>query len=294
MSAVAFFSAKGAPGATTTAMLVASLWPRAAVLVDADPAGGDIALRLPSPEGRPLDPSTGMLSLLPLARRNITGEQVLEHAQPVLGGGRVIAGLASPEQAAAAGPVWSGLAEAISRLTSPDVVIDLGRFSASSPVLPMALRADMAVLVTRDTVSGIYAARARLRSLVASLTDANGGGPQLAMVVTSATDRDAESAASVIRAEFPRVQYLGRVAHDVAGARMFDGEHVARPERTLIVRSGREVVHALDGALYAVELLRAPARPDDVPIAEQPRATRVEERAGRKGRFSRRRAEEAM
>lgn len=296
MSTIAFFSAKGAPGATTAAMLVASLWPRPALLVDADPAGGDVALRLPSPQGRPLDQSTGMLSLLPLARRNITAEQVLAHAQQVLGGGEVIAGLAAPEQAAAAGPVWSGLAEVISHISSHDVVIDVGRLSADAAVLPLAQRADVAVLVTRDTVSGVFAARARLRTLVAALTDANGSGPQLGLLVHSTAARGAESAASVIRAEFPQIRYLGWLASDAAGVRMFDGERVSRPERTMIVRAGREVVRTLDGALRAIESLRAQAQvrsdphaaPD--PAIAKPRS-RSEERAAQRHRFARRRRE---
>lgn len=297
MSSVAFFSAKGAPGTTTTAMLVASLWPRPALLVDADPAGGDIALRLPSPDGRPLDQSTGMLSLLPLARRNITAEQVLAHAQRILGGGEVIAGLAAPEQAAAAGPVWSGLADVITHIATHDVVIDVGRLTSGAAVLPLVQRADIAVLVTRDSVSGVFAARARLRSLVPALTDAHGAGPQLAMVVHGQTDRGAESAASVIRDEFPHVRYLGRLPSDDAGVRMFDGEHVSRPERTMIVRAGREIVRELDGALYVIELRQAPsharAGAQAAPTsADTTRLTRAEERAAHRGRFARRRREE--
>ena len=56
MSIVALFSAKGAPGTTTAAMLIASLWPRPALLADCDPAGGDIgAAPARRPDGRPLD-----------------------------------------------------------------------------------------------------------------------------------------------------------------------------------------------------------------------------------------------
>jgi hypothetical protein len=301
VSTVAFFSAKGAPGTTTAAMLVASLWPRPALLVDADAAGGDIALRLPAPDGRPLDQSTGMLSLLPLARRAITGDQVLTHAQRVLGGGEVIAGLSGPEQATAAGPVWAALIDVLGAVAGRDMMIDLGRLSANSAVLPMAARADVAVLIARDTVSGVFAARARLHTLVPALIDAHGGGPQLGLVVQGESDREADSAASVIRGEFPRVQFFGRLAWDVAGVRMFDGQHVSRPERSMIVRSGRDIVAALDGALYAVELLGTRPSEDadavSVPTPDAARAasppggerTRPDERAARRALLGRRR-----
>jgi cellulose biosynthesis protein BcsQ len=72
MALVTVMSAKGAPGATTTAMLLAALWPQDTLLVDADPSGGDVALRLPRLDGRALDRDRGLLSLLPLARRGVT------------------------------------------------------------------------------------------------------------------------------------------------------------------------------------------------------------------------------
>ena len=62
MSTIVLYTAKGAPGATTDAMLIAALWPRRTLLIDCDPAGGDIALRLPAADGSAMDVSTGMLS----------------------------------------------------------------------------------------------------------------------------------------------------------------------------------------------------------------------------------------
>ena len=42
MSALALVSAKGAPGVTTSALLLAAVWPSPSVLVEADWAGGDL------------------------------------------------------------------------------------------------------------------------------------------------------------------------------------------------------------------------------------------------------------
>ena len=53
MALIALFSAKGSPGVSTTAMLTAALWPRPSILVDADPMGGDIALRMVTPVSGP-------------------------------------------------------------------------------------------------------------------------------------------------------------------------------------------------------------------------------------------------
>src|SRR5207244_2826784 len=48
MTAVAWCSAKGSPGVTTAVQLVAGAWPagRPLLIVEADPAGGDLAARL--------------------------------------------------------------------------------------------------------------------------------------------------------------------------------------------------------------------------------------------------------
>jgi len=251
MSVLALYSVKGAPGTSTAAMLLAALWPRPALLVDADPAGGDIGLRLPAPDGRPLDLSRGLLTLLPVARRALPSERVLEHAQPVLGGGEVVVGLAGPEQAAAGGGVWAALAEAFAGLGSHDVFVDLGRLDTRSPVLPLAARADIALCVVHADLGGVYAARSRLRSTAPALLAATGTGPRFGVLVQAASDQAAESAAAVIRADLPDALYLGRIATDPKAVRMFAGEQVSRPERSLLVRSATGVVATLDGMLYA-------------------------------------------
>ena len=249
MTTIAFFSAKGAPGTTTAAMLTASLWPRPVLLADCDPFGGDMGLRLPTPEGRPLDLFTGLLSLLPIARRSLQPETVLQHAQQSLGGGEVLVGLSGPEQAAAGGPVWSTLADAFAALTSHDTILDVGRLDARSPVLPLVTAAQLAVCVLTASLSGVYAARARLRTLMPFLVGSDGSGPSVGVVVQAADPREATDAFSVIQAEFPQTVYLGHLVTDRQGARMFDGLPVSRPERTLLVRSGAELVATMTGEL---------------------------------------------
>jgi MinD-like ATPase involved in chromosome partitioning or flagellar assembly len=254
VSTVALFSAKGAPGVTTTAMLVASLWPRPALLADCDPAGGDVGLRLPAPDGRPLDLARGMLSLLPVARRGIEPATLFEHTQQVVGGGEVIVGVTGPEQAAAAVPaVWSTLAKAFDQLDDHDVILDLGRLDSTSPVLALAQVADVVVCVLDANVAGVFAARARLRTMLPVLASADRLGTKVGVLVRATDRREALSASAVIHDEFPDLIDLGQVAHDRSGARLFDGQRVSRPERTLLVRSGVELVGALQSALYVTQ-----------------------------------------
>ena len=285
MTVVAFFSGKGAPGATTTALVTGALWPRPALVADCDPAGGDVALRLSRPDGRPLDLSTGMLSLLPVARRALAPDALAAHAQEVAGGGRVLAGMNSPEQATAGGPVWATIAEAFSRLDSADVIVDVGRLHSRSPVLPLVTAARLAVLVIDHSLASVYTARARLRGMVPILNPAIGAGPRLGLVVRGKDPREAEATAEIIQSEFRDVVYLGRIAEDATGAGIFDGRPVARPERTLLVRSAGQLVDALQRELGRTATVGADATPEATPTTTAPtdapaeaRRSRVEER----------------
>lgn len=308
MNTIGFFSAKGAPGTTTTALLVASLWPRPALLADCDPDGGDVGVRIPTPDGRPLDLFRGMLSLLPVARRSLDPQTLLEHAQATLGGGEVLVGLSGPEQAVAGGPVWATLADAFAELGSHDVVLDLGRLDSRSPVLPLALSCQIVVCVVQSSLSGVFASRARLRTLLPSLVGMDGSGPTVGILIQAADQQEADSAASVFQSEFPNVVYLGHLVTDRNGARIFDGQPVTRPERTLLVRSGAQIVGTLtaelDRRLFASRrtqptLATEPTDPMVQPLAPLPSAgtaaepvtrTRSEaRRAAKPKKFSRRR-----
>jgi hypothetical protein len=253
MALVTVLSAKGAPGATTTAMLLASLWPRPTVLVDADPAGGDVALRLPRRDGRALDPQRGLLSLLPSARRGVPPELVHDHTQTALGGQPVLAGLAGPEQSLAVGPLWGTLADAFARLPGADVVVDAGQVHAHSPHLALVDRADLVVWVYRPTAWSALHTRRRLEGLADHFADS----PSRVVVVPVASPderADVVAATSTVLGDWTWVTASEPVALDPKAVVMFEGGEVFRPERTLLARSGR----LLADALYA-EL--APSRP---------------------------------
>lgn len=251
MGVLAFLSAKGAPGTTTTALLTAALWPAPVLLVDADPEGGDIALRLRREDGAPVDRSRGLLSLLPLARREMQPATLPEHAQVLRGGTEVIAGLSGPEQAGAAGHLWSNLADAFARTADRDILLDCGRVSPRSVHLPLLQRADLLVCVVRPTVSGIVHTRERLAALEPSLVSVEGHRPRVGVVLVADKPggRDARGAADVLARDLPGVEVFGVLALDSQGASVFDGYEIARPERTMLVRSGRQVVADLVAAL---------------------------------------------
>jgi MinD-like ATPase involved in chromosome partitioning or flagellar assembly len=159
MSVLALASAKGAPGVTTAAVALGAVWPRRVLLVEADPAGGDLAARFHLP------PEPNLVSLGMVARRGqLTPEQVWEHTQRLPRGLEVLTGLRAGDQARGLGRLWSLLPQALPQL-EVDVLVDCGRLVADTPAEDLVRRADLLVLVARPTVEGVLHVANRLEAL---------------------------------------------------------------------------------------------------------------------------------
>lgn len=264
MALISFFSAKGAPGVTTTAMLTAALWPRQSLLVDADNVGGDVGLRLIAPSGAALLPKPGLLSLLPLARHGLVPSVVLEHTQVALGGQRVLTGLENPVQAEAANALWPVLARGFAQLPNTDVIIDAGQIGTRGGQIAMIQHSDVAIGVIRADPSSVVHMRRRMRWLADSLAPLGAEAPRLGLVCVERVNRQDEAAAAIraVREEVSGLLYVGQVARDRKGVRMFHGEPVDRPERQMIVRSGRTLVEQLAAAVGEVAWSSAESDPE--------------------------------
>ncbi len=303
MAVVAFMSAKGSPGTTTTAQLLAALWPRPVLLVDADTDGGDIALRLLREDGAPVDRNRGLLSLLALARREMSPSVLVEHAQVLRGGTELISGLAGPDQAGAAQLLWDNLGRAFAGSTTHDVLLDCGRVSSASPHLQLVQHADLLLSVLRPTVSGIIHTRERLTDL-SRVLGSGGPAPRVRVIVIGdgKKDRDVSGAATLLQRDLPGVEVVGVLADDAEGASVLSGLELSRPERTLLVRSAHPVVAAvaaLAGVVpepgqaghvppQATDGQDGTAGPDRVPPSAPQRRGRRAAKREKKGRRARR------
>lgn len=240
MSVLAVCSAKGSPGASITAMALASVWHRQVVVVDADPAGGDLLWRCRSLQGEPLDPDRGLLSLSAAARREADLTSLAEHVQPTATGADVLVGIASPGQLTGLGAVWSHL-PALAKQHAGDVVVDCGRISDGSPVLPAVLGADAVLFVVRPDMDQVAHLRARLERMQHSLRPGEAGSaPLLVAVVTSY--RDTQSAGhlqQLLDADRIPARVLGVVAHDPKAAHILSSTRAGSFHRTLLARSAR-------------------------------------------------------
>jgi MinD-like ATPase involved in chromosome partitioning or flagellar assembly len=235
MSLLTITSPKGAPGATTAAVALGAVWPRRALVVECDLAGGDLAARFRLP------PEPGLLSLGVVARRgHLTAEDVWAHTQQLPRGLEVLIGLRAPEQARGLGRLWSLLPTALAELEA-DVLVDCGRLTTGSPVEDLIRQADLALLVARPTIEGVAHLTYRLEALARA---------DVAAGVVLVGDRpfaqgDVEAA---LAGEEILAPVLGVLADDPRGAAMLAGQPGS--ERWLgrvspLVRSARALAGAL-------------------------------------------------
>jgi MinD-like ATPase involved in chromosome partitioning or flagellar assembly len=178
---IALASVKGSPGVTTTCLALAAVWPgERRLLIEADPAGGDLGPQLGLP------PAPGLTSLA-AARHDHSPSLAWQHAHQLPGGLHLVIAPSGAEQAHAC---LAALASNGSRLlgwlaAGPQTVIaDCGRLDPGSPALAIAACAQVTLLMVRPRVSdlshlalradALSAAGTRLALLLAP--DASGGG----------------------------------------------------------------------------------------------------------------------
>ena len=256
MSVVALCSAKGSPGTTVTALALASVWSRPVAVADADPAGGDLLYRLRTPEGTPLDPDRGLLSLAAATRRDAAETTLAEHLQSTALGVDALVGLSSQGQLTGLGSVWSHLPTLFAQHSDEvgaDVLVDCGRLTTGSPAAPLALKADVVLAVVRPDIEGVAHLRSRLQQMQRSLRpDEPDGTPVLVAVATSY--RDTQSAGhlqQLLDADGVVAEVVGVVAHDEKAARVLSSTRTGSTNRSLLARSARLVAGRLDEVLAA-------------------------------------------
>jgi hypothetical protein len=256
MSLIAFASAKGAPGVTTLAVVVAALSPRPTVVAELDPAGGDLALRYRNATGGAIDPEHGLLSLGAQVRRG-DGGGLLPHLQTLPGGLEIVAGASTPQQIGALGPVWPVLGRALRSDPARDVIADCGRLGDGSTAMPILHQAAVVVLVCNDSPEQLFHVRERIRALQPALV----GGTRLAVAVVAPVSRRnvGADAQKLFHASGFGVPVLGRIAYDPKGAAVVAGTRSGNAGRTTLVRSVRSLMPAL------IELARPLADPASIP-----------------------------
>jgi MinD-like ATPase involved in chromosome partitioning or flagellar assembly len=156
---VSLMSAKGSPGVTTTALcLAATAGERDALVVEADPSGGDLECWT-GPHGEP-----GLVGLATTLRPTLSTHGVLRYAVAAVPGVSAVTGPTTETVATAVlSQANSGLTRALARL-DVDVFSDLGRWSPLQPTADRLSTGDVVLIVCRPTLESIEHARGLVAS----------------------------------------------------------------------------------------------------------------------------------
>lgn len=244
MALVAIASAKGSPGATTTALVMGALWPRPVVVAECDTAGSDVAVRMAAADGGVLDGGRGLVTLAAAGRRGLRSDLVLNHTQQALGGLDVLIGLRTPEQAAGVGNMWPQLGSVFDGLEGYDVLADLGRCGAQTPQNAIMRSARLLIMVCRADPTSVVHMRERINVLAQDLDPTNPSGVPIGVVVVADPRKQREAVRETFQAleqMEASIAHSWQLAWDPVGAGMFAGAVRNRPDRSTLVRSAREV-----------------------------------------------------
>jgi hypothetical protein len=225
-------SLKGSPGVTTLACLVAAAWPGPgpAVVVEADPAGGDLATRFA------LSSRAGWPSLSSSTRRSDEAPRVDPHLQRLPGGLPVLVCARGGDRRSARSPEGQVLRSGrVGDGPSGLTLVDLGRCAEDDEVSDSWLNlSDVSVLVVRGDPSGVVQVRERADGLLHRCSG------RLGIVVVGGGRYGCREVS-----EFTGITALGEVPFDPAAADVASGASGAghRLERSLLwIAAGRLAV----------------------------------------------------
>ena len=160
MPLITVVSAKHAPGATTTALVLAAAADPLTlpIVLEGDADGGDLAART----GTLFDP--GMATLVEHARNGGAVEDLGLHAHVLPTGVRLVVGLIDPEQVSGYAADAATLLAPLLRRTGSLAIVDGGRWG-SAAAEAWATRSDLVLVAMRPTVDSAEHVAARLPSL---------------------------------------------------------------------------------------------------------------------------------
>jgi MinD-like ATPase involved in chromosome partitioning or flagellar assembly len=199
---------------TTTTVALAAAWPSSAnaIVVEADPTGGDLAAWF----DLPVEPS-----LSTLVTRTIDGSfaEVDRHTRLAASGLRLIT--APPR----AGEAQQAVAEAarsivatLSTPRAPTVVVDTGRLAQQSAVHPFLEAASVIVLVHRQATQSAGAAAVRLQRLAEQIEACDARAASLVVTVIGAAPFDLDEIETFLADGVGRRPVIGLPVDELAAS----------------------------------------------------------------------------
>ncbi|HKE63638.1 MAG TPA: ParA family protein [Micromonosporaceae bacterium] len=202
MAIIALASAKGSPGVTTTCLALALTWPRPVLLVEADPAGGDVMAGYVRAE---LRSDRGLAYLAVAARRDtldnelraqvvsIAPEKASAHSAPVARW--LLPGVTDPVESAGVAPSWprlsdffvalsrGGVAQQSTGREPLDVIVDCGRLISTYPPLTVMTAADLVLIVVRASLRSASSAAPVVATVRREIVSGGGDARRMGLLV---------------------------------------------------------------------------------------------------------------
>lgn len=176
---------KRSPGVTTAAVALSVVWLGERILLEADPSGGDLVLRLRDPKGETLPTDGSVTSLAADAREALPAGALARYARQSSLGFPVLVAPLSAEGFEPMAQLWQRIATD-ARLWPGTVISDLGRLQLRHATSPLAAVATAVVLLTRaDTVEDLFHVRHRAHELAGRLGQGPHGRSPLTVVVVA-------------------------------------------------------------------------------------------------------------
>lgn len=234
---IAVCSLKSSPGVTTLAVALGARWPgpEVPVVVEADPAGGDLMTRFRL---------SSELTLVRLAASTrFRADQLAHHAQFLPDGLRVLPGPVQAEQARAALGLLAAASSPLRRAgdrTDTAVIADCGRVDPDSPALPIIRSADAMLLVARPRDD-------ELAHVALKLEAAQRWSQRPCFVLVGHGHR-----VGYVSHEL-RIPVMAHIPHDVKGAEALSGQGASRsgPNRSALGRAAAKLALSLRASLIA-------------------------------------------
>lgn len=273
---IAVCSDKGSPGATVAALALASVWPNPAMVVEADPWGADLPLRIARRDGVLGDTQTVLgLASAAAGARDLNGVApsadpglVSSYGQDLSDQVRIVPGPVMAEKARGIGS-WASLGAALAS-SSREVFADFGRITSDSPSVSAAAFARTVIVVCRG--AGDHASLHRLRERLITLIPALGiareqahlSGTRVVPVVVTTRRRSAGDVGDVQRVlrdtdVEPFVPAIGWVEWDEPTlTRLYSGTSPKKLAKSPLLKSAASVVDLLQPEAARPDLIAEP------------------------------------
>jgi hypothetical protein len=244
---IALASVKGAPGVTSTALALAAAWPRPVVLLEADPAGGDLAYRCRAAHGGPVSANRGLLRLAAAVRGGTPGpDGVTNQSQLLACGVNLVQGVTSSAQAQGLAALWPMISQACST-AEVDVIADLGRLDRTSAVMPLAQAAEHLLPVAAASLDSVMHLTAGLNDIAGGI--AHHGTTSINPILVGPDAHAGQDCVDLddilTRAGLPVTTTQPMPYDPKALQQLEQGERAARLGRTLLLRAARAVAGSL-------------------------------------------------